>query len=231
MHIRVFRDGCIPYLSVDSTALNGRWNRHLASATGVDGHNWMYPISFGFFQSQTVDNWIWFMTQLKKVVGDMTLLAICSDAQKGLMHVVNDVLYFPYADRRKCFRHLMGNYVKHHAGSEHMYPAAMAYRRDVLEHHVSQVRNVHKIAEYLDQHHKFLWYRSGFNKDIKCDYITNNMVEVFNNWVKDHKDLHVCDLAEKIREMTMELFHSVHKSLHKCPMQQPSRLHHRQGNG
>jgi hypothetical protein len=101
----------------------------------------------------------------------------------------------------------MGNYVKHHAGSEHMYPAARAYRSDVFEHHVSQVRNVHKIAEYLDHHHKFLWYRSGFNKDIKCDYITNNMAEVFNNWVKDHKDLPVCDLAEKIREMTMELFH------------------------
>ena len=33
------------------------------------------------------------------------------------------------------------------------------------------------------------------------------MAEVFNKWVKDHKDLPVCDLAEKIREMTMELFH------------------------
>ena len=171
----------------------------------MDGHNWMYPIAFGLFQSETVDNWNWFMTQMKKVVGDMTVLAICSDAQKGLMHAVNDV--FPYAERRECFRHLMGNYVKHHAGSEHMYPAARAYRRDVFEHHVSQVRNVHKIVEYLDQHHKFLWYRSGFNKDIKCDYITNNMAEVFNNWVKDHKDLPVCDLAEKIREMTMERFH------------------------
>jgi hypothetical protein len=72
-----FRDGCKHYLSVDSTTLNGRWNGHLASATGVDGHNWMYPVSFGFFQSETVDNWIWFMTQMKKVVGDMTLLAIC----------------------------------------------------------------------------------------------------------------------------------------------------------
>jgi hypothetical protein len=50
-------------------------------------------------------------------------------------------------------------------------------------------------------------YRSGFDPSIKCDYITNNMAEVFNNWVKDHKDLPVCDLADKIREMTMELFH------------------------
>jgi hypothetical protein len=34
-----FLQGCRPYLSVDFTALNGRWNGHLPSATAVDGHN------------------------------------------------------------------------------------------------------------------------------------------------------------------------------------------------
>jgi hypothetical protein len=52
-----------------------------------------------------------------------------------------------------------------------------------------------------------LWYRSGFNPDIKCDYITNNIAEVFNNWIKDQKDLPVCDLADKIREKLMDLYH------------------------
>ena len=42
-------NGCRPYLSIDSTALNGRWNGHLASATALDGHNWMFPVAFGFF--------------------------------------------------------------------------------------------------------------------------------------------------------------------------------------
>ncbi|XP_020396599.1 uncharacterized protein [Zea mays] len=74
-----FRDGCRPYLSVDST--NGRWDGQLASVTAVDGHNWMYPLAFGFFQSETVDSWIWFMSQLKKAVGELEVLAICSDLQ------------------------------------------------------------------------------------------------------------------------------------------------------
>jgi hypothetical protein len=34
-----FRDGCRSYLSVDSTALNSRWNRHLPLVTSVDDHN------------------------------------------------------------------------------------------------------------------------------------------------------------------------------------------------
>jgi hypothetical protein len=39
--IQGFLEGCQPYLSVDSTRLNGRWCGHLATACGVDGHNWM----------------------------------------------------------------------------------------------------------------------------------------------------------------------------------------------
>jgi hypothetical protein len=42
--------------------------------------------------------------------------------------------------------------------------------------------------------------------DIKCDYITNNIAEIFNNWVNDHKDLSICELADKIRVKIMKLF-------------------------
>jgi len=50
-----------------------------------------------------------------------------------------------------------------------------------------------------------LWYRCGFNPEIKCDYITSNIAESFNNWIRDHKDLLVADLADKIPEMIMRL--------------------------
>lgn len=69
------------------------------------------------------------------------------------MHAVSEC--FLNAEKKECFRHLMGNSVKSHAGSEHMYPTARAYRREVFEHHVSQVRSVTKIAEYLDHHNFF----------------------------------------------------------------------------
>jgi hypothetical protein len=35
-----FLNSCRPFLSIDSTALNGRWSGHLPSATALDGHNW-----------------------------------------------------------------------------------------------------------------------------------------------------------------------------------------------
>ncbi|WVZ88700.1 hypothetical protein U9M48_035187 [Paspalum notatum var. saurae] len=87
-----------------------RWNRHMAAATGIDGHNWMYPVVFGFIDGETEDNWVWFMNQLKKAIGDLSLLAVCTDACKGLENAVK--LVFPQAEQRECFRHLMQNFVK-----------------------------------------------------------------------------------------------------------------------
>jgi hypothetical protein len=37
-----FREVCRPYLSVDSTRLNGKWCGQLVVACGVDEQNWMY---------------------------------------------------------------------------------------------------------------------------------------------------------------------------------------------
>jgi transposase-like protein len=188
---------------VDSTALNGRWNGHLPSSTAVDGHNWMFPVAFGFFESETEDNWKWFMQQLRKAIGDLPVPAVCSDSCKGLTNAMRDV--FPNAEKRECFRHLMNNFVKQFPSSEYMYPDARAYRKEVYDMYIANVKQNPAIADWLDKFHSLLWYRSAFNPSIKCDYVTNNIAEVFNNWIKDYKDLPVCDLADKIRLMIMQL--------------------------
>ena len=74
----------------------------------------MYPVAFGFIDSETTDNWTWFMTQLHKAIGDLPVLAISSDACKGLENAVKNV--FPQAEHRECFRHLMHNFIKRFGG-------------------------------------------------------------------------------------------------------------------
>jgi hypothetical protein len=96
-----FCAGCRPYLSVDSTMLNGRWNGHLPSATCVDGHNWMFSVAFGFFEIESTDSWTWFLLQLRKAIGEPPRLALHCDASKGLIAAVKDV--FPQAEMRECF--------------------------------------------------------------------------------------------------------------------------------
>jgi hypothetical protein len=205
--IQGFLGSCRPYLSVDSTCLNGRWNGHLAAATALDGHNWMYPIAFGFIDGETKDNWVWFVTQLRKALGNIDKLAICTDACKGLETAVE--LVFPNADKRECFRHLMQNFIKNFHGNSYrgMYPAARAYRTEVFNSHLGPILQADPdVHAWLHRNHPFKWMRCTFDRDIKCDYINNNLAECFNNWVKDHKDLPVVELADKIREKIMVLW-------------------------
>jgi hypothetical protein len=106
-----FLAGCRPYLGVDSTHLTGKYKGQLATATSIDGHNWMYPVAYGIFGKETKSNWAWFMAQLKRAVGTPCGLTIHTDACKGLAYAVNKV-FKGDAEHRECFRHLMANFRK-----------------------------------------------------------------------------------------------------------------------
>jgi len=51
-----FRNGCRPYISIDATALNELCGGHLPAAQALDGHNWMFPLAFGLFDSESKVN-------------------------------------------------------------------------------------------------------------------------------------------------------------------------------
>jgi hypothetical protein len=54
--LQSFHEGCNPYLSVNSTTLNGRWNGHIPSITSMDGHNWMFYVAFVFFEFESKES-------------------------------------------------------------------------------------------------------------------------------------------------------------------------------
>jgi hypothetical protein len=67
--IEGFQQGCRPYLAIDSTFLTRRFRGQLACAIAVDGHNWMYPVGVRVFDSETEENWVWFLERLRDAIG------------------------------------------------------------------------------------------------------------------------------------------------------------------
>ena len=178
-----FRNGCRPYISIDATALNELCGGHLPAAQALDGHNWMFPLAFGLFDSESKENWIWFMEQLSKAIGPMEKLAACTDACKGLESAVAQV--FPNCEQRECFKHLMDNMKKYYTGdvyAKNMWPAARAYTPYKFKYFFDKVLEASPdVQDWLDAHHKLLWARSKFSAGIKCDYINNNLAECWNS--------------------------------------------------
>ena len=131
-----FLNGCRPYLAIDSTFLTGKFKGQLASASAVDGHNWLCPVCVGVFDSKTNNNWIWFMSRLREVIGSPLGLAISTDAGQAIMAAVAEV--FPEAEHRECMYHLVTNFKKRYRGKvfdENMWAAAYSWNSYMFEKH------------------------------------------------------------------------------------------------
>ena len=131
------------------------------------------------------------MEQLRKAIGVLPRLAICTDACKGLEGAVMEV--FPWVEQMECFRHLMENMKKQFTGdvyAANMWPVVRAYFPGKYNYFMDKVLGSSaRVGPWLQEHHKLLWARSKFYTDIKCDYINNNLAESWNAWIKEFKDL------------------------------------------
>ena len=181
-----FLNGCRPYLAIDSTFLTGKFRGQLACAIAVDGHNWMYPVAVGVIDSETNENWIWFLQRLRDAIGAPTGLAICTDAGQGVMAGVKEV--FSDAEHRECMLHLVMNFKKRYSGKifdDHLWPAAYSWSPYYFEKHWKAMEEAKPSAmTYIRQWHTRIWTRSQFGTHCKVDYVTNNLAECFNNWIK-----------------------------------------------
>ena len=200
-----FLDGCRPYLAVDATHLTRRWRGQLVAASAVDGHNWLFPVAFGAVEAEFEESWVWFLQQLRNIIGTPPGLAIHTDACKGLESAVEIV--FPGVEHRECMRHLAHNFKKKFKGKvydENLWPASYTCSKRKHEHHLRVLYAQNPLVkEYMDAHHGKVWSRRKFNEICKVDYVTSNLAECFNSKFKSVKGLLLWQAFDKMRQMIM----------------------------
>ena len=114
---------------------------------------------------------------------------------------VKDV--FPTAKHRECMLHLVKNFKKRYTGQifeENLWPAAYSWSPYFFEKHWKLMEEaVPESMDYIRQNHTKIWSRSQFSTHCKVDYVTNNLAECFNNWIKKIKGLNLNDLLDNFR--------------------------------
>jgi len=114
--------------------------------------------------SETNENWVWFMQRLKEAIGSPVGLTFSTDCGQAVMNGVSEV--FPEA--------------------ENLWQSAYSWNPYMFEkHYQAMAEQKPEAMKYLQENHKKLWTRSQFSTLSKVDYITNNLAESFNNWVSN----------------------------------------------
>jgi hypothetical protein len=132
---------------------------------------------------------------------------ISTDAGKGIDSAVTQV-FKNGVEHRECMRHLVANFQKRFRGEvfqKHLWPACRAFQRHRFEDHYNLMYEACPEAmKWIHENHKHLWTRHLFSEASKCDYVTNNIAETFNSWIRDEKSLPVVDLMDRIRQLCMD---------------------------
>jgi hypothetical protein len=112
---------------------------------------------------------------------------------------------YPEVEHRECMHHLVTNFKKRYTSrvfDENLWAVAYSWNPYLFEKHWAAMdREKPAATAYLRTCHTKLWTRSQFSTICKVDYVTNNLAECFNNWIKEHKAMNLDDLLDKLRQM------------------------------
>ncbi|MQL75384.1 hypothetical protein Taro_007788 [Colocasia esculenta] len=101
--------GCRPMLFLDGTHIKQhRVQGVILAASALNGNNELFAVAYSIADSETYDNWVWFLQNLKKALLSDRRIAFLSDRGKGLKEVIPDI--FPNDHHGYCFQHIMQNF-------------------------------------------------------------------------------------------------------------------------
>ncbi|KAL3498355.1 hypothetical protein ACH5RR_041087 [Cinchona calisaya] len=183
----------------------------LMAAVARDANNQMFPVAMALVESECKDSWRWFLETLTDHIGRPQERGwiFISDRHKGLIDSIEEL--FPGVEHRYCVRHMYANF-KLRFEEKHlrdiMWAEARAYAPDKFEEYMRQMQAISPEAyAWLSEIPRHLWARHTFSPRAKCDLLSNNICECFNQWIKEATNEPVLSMVEMIRRQVMCIFH------------------------
>ncbi|XP_058214882.1 uncharacterized protein LOC131326208 [Rhododendron vialii] len=202
---------CRPFLCLDGTFLTGRYKGTVLAAVGKDADNGLFPVAYGVVDSETDDNWLWFLLKLRSILSARELTFI-TDRHTGLVKHVPEVFSNGY--HSYCLQHLKNNLRDRMSGR-----APNGFRERVVslfndcalaptvldfKNCVNELFEVggDRAKEFVASIPVYNWANAYFPSK-RYGEMTSNAVESFNNWIVEARKLPVLKCVDTIRVQIM----------------------------
>ncbi|KAL6284430.1 hypothetical protein ACE6H2_015359 [Prunus campanulata] len=207
---------CIPLLFIDATFLKSKYKGQLLCASGKNGNQGFYPLAFGVVDSETEENWTWFLQHLAAILLPMgRMVTFFSDRNHGLLNAMGAV--FPGWPHSYCYYHLKQNLISKYPKSGYgkllqdrvvnlFSKCAYAVTEEEFKVAMDELvvvgsSKVKTFISELSRDH----YANAFFHGMRYGEMANSLAKSFNNWVGVFRDLPVLPMIEGIRQKLMVL--------------------------
>ncbi|KAL5711160.1 hypothetical protein ACHQM5_021649 [Ranunculus cassubicifolius] len=184
---------CRPIVFVDATFLKGKYKGVLLAATSKNGNNGLFQLAMAVVCAENDENWIWFMKQMKVVIGDRLNLVFISDRHHGLRTSIAQV--FPSALHSYCYWHMERN--------------LMAVIPKNHEKRGEMVELFHDMA-YANTHFEFRQHLENFAnahfRGKRYGELSSSLAESFNSWILEERHLPITAFLDAIRVRIMNMY-------------------------
>ncbi|KAI8550261.1 hypothetical protein RHMOL_Rhmol06G0091000 [Rhododendron molle] len=203
-----------PLLFVDGTFLKGNFKGSLLSVSAKDGDKGLFPLCIGVVDSESNENWLWFMEKLSGILdGDTRSIVFVSDRNAGIKAAVPRV--FPSGFHGYCLYHLKNNLRGRLTGGRNKYkerviglfslcayaPNEMKFNEEMarLKKAGGESRITNFLADLPYEH-----WANAFFPGQRYGEMWSNLAECFNSWIEKERHLSITQLVDRVRIKLME---------------------------
>ncbi|KAG5551449.1 hypothetical protein RHGRI_009764 [Rhododendron griersonianum] len=196
-----------PLLFVDGTFLKGNFKGSLLSASAKDGDKGLFPLCIGVADSESNENWLWFMKKLRDILdGDTRSIVFVSDRNAGIKAAVPRV--FPTGFHGYCLYHLKNNLRGRLTGGRNKYkervvglfslcayaPNEMKFNEEMarLKKAGGEARITNFLADLPYEH-----WANAFFPGQRYGEMWSNLAECFNSWIEKERHLPITQLVDR----------------------------------
>ncbi|XP_048319534.2 uncharacterized protein LOC125418882 [Ziziphus jujuba] len=204
-----FLTGCRSFIGLDGCHLKGPFGGILLSAVALDANSGIFPIAICVCEGESTGTWGWFLNLLNEYIGEVEtrIISFMSDRQKGVLASLQQI--FSQHKTRFCAKHIYANFRGKFSGLKLMglfWAAARATNAQDFKRNMDEIKVVKEDAyKWLMEIPFCHWSRHGFDKSVKNEHITNNIIESFNSWLGESRQKPIITLIEDIRRKVMKM--------------------------